>query len=188
MIVLDAVDESEYNERQDFVNLISSHLHKLPSYIRFVITTRPVQCLLDRFVKLNPLYIKPDNEENLNDLKLVLWEKIQSPVSADLIDNLARKSQGLMLYAFFLTEIFQGDYSKCEMGSLPKGIEEHYENYFQRLERELKTSLEISDDKFLSFLSVLAVAKESLPEAFAATVFGFEHRVDAKRKTAIYSY
>ena len=38
MIVLDAVDESEYNGRQDFANLIVSHLHKLPSYIRFVIT------------------------------------------------------------------------------------------------------------------------------------------------------
>ena len=185
MIVLDAVDESEYHGRQDFANLIASHLHKLPSYICFVITTRPVQGLLDRFVELNPLYIKPDDEGNLNDLKLVLWEKIQSPVSADLIDNLAKKSQGVMLYAFFLTEIYQGDYSMHELGSLPKGIEEHYENYFQRLERELKNSLEISDDKFLSFLSALVVAKESLPEAFAAAVFGFEQRVDAKRKTAI---
>ena len=183
MIVLDAVDESEYNERQDFANLIASHLHKLPSFIRFVITTRPVENLLNTFVKLNPLYIKPDDERNLNDLKLVLSEKIQSPVLADLIDSLATKSQGLMLYAFFLTEMYQGDYSMYEISSLPRGIEEQYENYFQRLESELKTSLEISDDKFLSFLSVLAVAKESLPEAFAAAVFGFEHRVEAKRKT-----
>ena len=183
MIVLDAVDESEYNERQDFANLIASHLHKLPSYIRFVITTRPIQDLLDRFVKLNPLYIKPDDERNLNDLKLVLSEKIHCPVSADLIDSLAKTSQGLMLYAFFLGEIYQGNYSTCDISILPRGIDEHYENYFQRLERELKTSLEISDDKFFSFLSVLAVAKESLPEAFSASVFGFEGPVEAKRKT-----
>ena len=183
MIVLDAVDESEYNERQDFANLIASHLHKLPSYIRFVITTRPVENLLNMFVKLNPLYIEPDDERNLNDLKLVLSEKIRSPVSADLIDSLATKSQGLMLYAFFLTEMYQGDYSMSDISSFPKGIEDYYENYFQRLERELKTSLEISDDKFLNFLSVLAVAKESLPEAFVAAVFGFEGPVEAKRKT-----
>jgi len=88
-----------------------------------------------------------------------------------------------MLYAFFLTEIYQGDYSMFEIDSLPKGIEDYYESYFQRLERELKTSLEIPDDKFLSFLSVLAVAKESLPEAFATGVFGFEHRAEAKRQT-----
>ena len=185
MIVLDAIDESEYNERQDFANLIARRLHKLPSYIRFVITTRPVENLLNTFVKLNPLYIEPDDKRNLNDLKLVLSEKIRSPVSADLIDILAKMSQGVMLYAFFLTEIYQGDYSMHELGSLPKGIEEHYENYFQRLELELKNSLEISDEKFLSFLSALVVAKESLPEAFAAAVFGFEQRVDAKRKTAI---
>ena len=183
MVVLDAVDESEYNGRQDFANLIAHHLHKLPSYIRFVITTRPVQNLLNTFVKLNPLYITPDDERNLSDLKLVLSKKIQSPVSADFIDTLATKSQGLMLYAFFLTEIHQGDYSMFEIDSLPKGIEDYYENYFQRLECEFKTSLQISDDAFLSILSALAIAKESLPEAFAAAVFGFEHGVEAKRKT-----
>ena len=183
MVVLDAVDESEYNGRQDFANLIAHHLHKLPSYIRFVITTRPVQNLLNTFVKLNPLYITPDDERNLSDLKLVLSKKIQSPVSLDFIDTLATKSQGLMLYAFFLTEIHQGDYSMFEIDSLPKGIEDYYENYFQRLECEFKTSLQISDDAFLSILSALAIAKESLPEAFAAAVFGFQHGVEAKRKT-----
>ena len=182
MIVLDAVDESEYNERQDFANLIARRLHKLPSYIRFVITTRPVENLLNMFVKLNPLYIEPNDKRNLNDLKLVLSEKIRSPVSADFIDSLTTKSQGLMLYAFFLTEMYQGDYSMSDISSFPKGIEDYYENYFQRLERELKTSLEISDDKLLNFLSVLAVAKESLPEAFVAAVFGFEGPVEAKRK------
>ena len=184
MIVLDAVDESEFNGRQDFANLIARRLHKLPSYIRFLVTTRPIENLLNTFVKLNPLYIKPDDKRNLDDVKLVLSEKIQCPVSADLIDSLATKSQGLMLYAFLLTEMSQGEYSMFEIDSLPRGIEDYYENYFQRLERELKTSLEISDDKFFSFLSILAVGKESLPEAFAAAVFGFEYGVDAKRKTA----
>ena len=41
LIVLDAVDESTYDGRQELACLISNHFHKLPSYIRFVITTRP---------------------------------------------------------------------------------------------------------------------------------------------------
>ena len=114
---------------------------------------------------------------------MVLSKKIQSPVSADLIDSLVTKSQGVMLYAFFLSEMYRCDYSMFEIDSLSRDIEDYYKNYLQRLERQLKTSLEISDDKFLSFLSILAVAKESLPEAFAAAVFEFEHRVEAKRKT-----
>ena len=84
---------------------------------------------------------------------------------------------------FFLAKYIRATIQRMHWTFLPRGIEEHYENYFQRLERELKTSLEISDDKFLSFLSVLALAKESLPEALAVSVFGFEGPVDAKRKT-----
>ena len=50
LIVLDALDESADNERDELVHLISHHLHKLPSYIRFVITTRPEKSLIDSIV------------------------------------------------------------------------------------------------------------------------------------------
>ena len=82
-------------------------MHKLPFYLRFLITTRPEKKLLNTFTKLNPLFIEANDERNLNDIKLVLQDKIPSSnhPTADFINSLAQKSNGLMLYAFFLTEI-----------------------------------------------------------------------------------
>jgi hypothetical protein len=175
LIVLDAVDESEYHGRHELANLISNYLHTLPSYIRFLITTRPEKNLIDKFKQLNPLYIEPNDERNLFDLKLVLQERISeaSARTADLIANLAEKSDGLMLYAFFLSEIYNDKSSMFSIDSLPQGIGEYYERYFRRLERELDL-LKISEDKFSSLLSALAVAKEPLPEAFLVTLLGLD--------------
>ena len=136
LIVLDALDESANNERGELVHLISNHLHKLPSYIRFVITTRPEKSLIDRLEKLNPLYIRGDDPRNLHDLKIVLQKRIlkASPSKAELIDRLAEKSDGLMLYSFFLSEIYNDDPSTFAVDNLPNGIGEHYEGFFRRLE------------------------------------------------------
>ena len=175
LIVLDAVDESEYHGRHELANLISNHLHTLPSYIRFLITTRPEKNLINKFKQLNPLYIEPNDERNLFDLKLVLQERISeaSARTADLIANLAEKSDGLMLYAFFLSEIYNEESSMFNIDNLPQGIGDYYERYFRRLERELDL-LKISEDKFSSLLSALAVAKEPLPEAFLVTLLGLD--------------
>ena len=175
LIVLDALDESADNERDELVHLISHHLPKLPSYIRFVITTRPEKSLIDRLEKLNPLYIRGDDPRNVDDLKIVLRERIleTSPNTAELIDRLAEKSDGLMLYSFFLSEIYNDDPSTFTVDSLPNGIGEHYEGFFRRLESQLGL-LEISDDKFISLLSALAVSKEPLPDAFVQSLLGVE--------------
>ena len=174
LIVLDALDESANKEREELVHLISHHLHKLPSYIRFVITTRPEKSLMDRLEKLNPLYIRGDDPRNLHDLKMVLQEGIlgTSPSKAELIDRLAEKSDGLMLYAFFLTEVYNDKSSKFNIDNLPNGIEEHYNGYFRRLESQLLGSYEISKEKFFSFLSALAVSRDPLPNAFVEILLG----------------
>ena len=176
LIVLDALDESVKNERDELAHFISNHLHKLPSYIRFVITTRPEKNLIDRLEKLNPLYIRGDDPRNLHDLKMVLEERIveTSPSKAELIDRLAEKSDGLMLYAFFLSEIYNDDPSTFTVDNLPNGIGEHYEGFFRRLEGQLGL-LEISDDKFISLLSALAVSREPLPDAFVQSLLGVEN-------------
>ena len=177
LIVLDALDESADNERDELVHLISHHLHKLPSYIRFLITTRPEKSLIDRLEKLNPLYIRGDDPRNLHDLKMVFEERIleASSSKAELIDRLAEKSDGLMLYSFFLSEIYNDDPSIFAVDNLPNGIGEHYQGFFRRLESQLLGLLEISDDKFISLLSALAVSREPLPDSFVQCLLGVEN-------------
>lgn len=60
-IVLAALDESEHEGRQDLANLIGNLFHKLPSNISFLITKRPVKNRIEKFEKLNPLFIQAND-------------------------------------------------------------------------------------------------------------------------------
>ena len=186
LIVLDAVDESEYRGRDELAELISNRFHELPPYLRFLITTRPEKNLIFAFRRLNPLSMQANDKENLNDIKLVLQDKIPSSNQSapDFIDSLAQKCDGSMLHAFVLTEMYKENISIHTMESLPGNVEGYYAGCFKRLEGELLQLVGISGDRFLSFLSALAVAKEPFPVGFLGTLFGFENRADEKEKIA----
>ena len=186
LIVLDAVDESEYKGRGELAELISNRFNELPSYLRFLITTRPEKNLVIPFRKLNPLSMQANNEENLNDIKLFLQSKIprSNQPTPNFIDNLAKKCDGSMLYAFVLTEMYKDDISIHTIDSLPENVEGYYVDCFKRLESELFNLLGVGEKRFLSFLSALAVSNEPLPEGFLGTLFGFENPADAKDKVA----
>jgi hypothetical protein len=185
LIVLDAVDEREYQERDELAELISNQFYKLPSYLRFLITTRPENNLLFAFARLNPSCPQANVKLNLNDIKLVKQNLediklvLQDKIPSSNINSLAQDCNGSMLHAFLLTEM-----CKMNIHTLPRNIEGYYKDYFQRLQIDLLKHLGVSGEKFLSFLTALAFANEPLPEAFLRTLFGFENTADAKQKVA----
>ena len=186
LIVLDAVDESEYRRRNELAELISNRFHELPSYLRFLITSRPQDNLVFAFRELKPLSMQANDKENLSDIKIVLQDKIPSSnrSAPDFINSLAQKSDGSMLYAYILTEWYKHNSSVFLIDSLPRNVEGYFKICFERLERDLLKHVGVSRTSFLSFLGALAVAKEPLPEGFLGTIFGFENPADAKDKLA----
>ncbi|XP_046858577.1 uncharacterized protein LOC124452027 [Xenia sp. Carnegie-2017] len=158
LVVLDALDECGYSERDDLANLLANHLHKLPLCFRFVITTRPNEAALNKFEKLNPLFINCSDDRNLEDIKFLIEKRIGSTDSlSNFKDILAEKADGLMLLASLLSsEVKNQDLLK---GSIPKDLNEYYKICLTRLSKEL----DISNEKFQSILNTLAVAKEPLP-------------------------
>ena len=166
LIVIDALDECLQEERYELVDLITRHFHKFPRFIRFLITTRSEKDIALKFQGLNPMFLVPDDKRNLNDLRLFFEDKLlttmRHPSQEELVKNLVKKSEGLMLYASFLCKLSKDGSIKSSIESLPKGIEVIYETYFDRLENELKI-LGIEEETFLSLLSVIAVAKQPLP-------------------------
>ncbi|XP_046858024.1 uncharacterized protein LOC124451455 isoform X2 [Xenia sp. Carnegie-2017] len=156
LVVLDALDECGYPERDDLANLIANHLHKLPHCFRFVITTRPNEVALNKFEKLNPLFINCSDDRNLEDIKFLISDSL-----SNLKDILVEKADGLMLLASLLSsEVKNLDLLK---GSISKDLSEYYEICLIRLSEELFYSFDISNKKFQSILNALAVAKEPLP-------------------------
>ena len=176
LIVIDGLDESDYHDRNELLEVIANHFCKLPMWIRFLVTSRPERNIAKTLRHLQPFQLEAEDEQNQNDIKRFIGKKLECIPEAentnDIVENLVKKSEGLMLYAYFLllyieenpSVLKQGD----EKGNLPLGISSVYHRYFKRLESELMTELGINEDSFLNFLSALAASIEPLPIDFAS--------------------
>ena len=168
LIVIDALDECRQEEKQKLVDLITKHFHKFPRFIRFLFTTRPETDIARKFQELNPLFLEPDDERNLKDLRLFFEDKLTTiseyVLGEEIYQKLVQKSEGLMLYASFLCKLSENGSIISNTEDLPGGTEEIYDRYFNRLEGEFR-NLGIDEKQFLKFLNVIAVSKRPLPLA-----------------------
>ena len=186
LLVIDGLDESEYKGRNELLDVIANHFCTLPSWVRFCVTARPEVNIAGRLKKFNPVQLKQDDEENLKDIRLFLERQlsnvIQSGFEEVVISELARKAAGHILYAYLMVDFINKNFSSFtpeDLGrTLPSGVSSVYQNYFERLEKELKSieELTISADQFLTFLSAFAAAQEPLPLDFVSKML----RSDAK--------
>ena len=181
LLVLDALDESEYKGRNELLDVIVNHFIKLPRWIRFLVTTRPEVNISNSLSDLQPLYLETSDDDNKRDIRLFLEKQLDQVIpNSDkeaVLNALVEKSDGVILYAYFLVDFIQKNVHLLTPyhldGSLPLGISSVYLSYFKRLEKEFCKELEIDEDNFLGFLSVVMAAKEPLPLGFIPKMFQF---------------
>ena len=178
LMVIDGLDESEYQGRNELLDVIAIQFCKLPSWIRFVVTTRPASTIVEKLKQLKPLELQSDDEKNLEDIRVFFRKELQLVVKPnnfdEFLERLVLKSEGLMLYAHFLILSISKNASVLNEGelkdSLPTGISSVYHLYFKRLETELKTKLEIKEEHFLNLLSAITASREPLPVGFVSKI------------------
>ena len=176
LMVIDGLDESEYQGRNELLDVIANQFCKLPIWIRFLVTTRPALNIAEKLKHLKPLKLKSNDAENIEDVRVFCLKRLQRVVKlenvGEFIEKLVLKSEGLMLYAHFLilaiTEnpsvFHEGDL----VGSSPSGITAVYHSYFKRLERELIKELNVREEHLLNLLSAITASREPLPMAFVS--------------------
>ena len=178
LMVIDGLDESEYQGRSELLDVIANQFCKLPIWIRFLVTTRPALNIAERLKHLKPLELQSDGEENLEDVRVFCLKRLEHVVKpanvGELVERLVLKSEGLMLYAHFLilstTESASISHEGDLVGSSPSGISAVYHSYFKRLERELINELNIREEHFLNLLSSITASREPLPVGFVSKV------------------
>ena len=179
LVVIDALDESEYQGRNELLEVIGTYFNKLPIWIRFLVTTRPEINIWDRLKGLRPLLLEPDDEENIKDIGH-LFERNLRPMfqvnnHESILTELVQKSEGIILRAQLLVDFIKEKFSVLKRehldGIIPLGISSVYQSYFKRLETELCKQLNMSEDMFLSLLSVIVASREPLPLGFVSNFF-----------------
>ena len=178
LMVIDGLDESEYQGRNQLFDAISNHFCKLPTWIRFLVTTRSSTNITENLKHLKPFELKSDGEKNLKDIRVLFQKKLQHVIKPenvdDIVERLVLKSEGLMLCAHFL--VLHITENKTLLGELdlddvlPLGVSSVYPSYFRRLENELFKELGIKKEHFTNFVSAVAFSREPLPVSFVSKV------------------
>ena len=176
LIVIDGLDESEYQGRNELLDVIANQFCKLPIWIRFLVTTRPALNIAEKLKHLKPLKLKSNDAENIEDVRVFCLKRLQRVVKlenvGEFIEKLVLKSEGLMLYAHFLILAITENPSVFHEGDLvggsPSGITAVYHSYFKRLERELIKELYVREEHLQNLLSAITASREPLPMAFVS--------------------
>ena len=174
LMVIDGVDESEFQGRNELLDVISNYFQGLPLWIRFLVTTRPEINIAEILKNLQPLQLDPNVKENGKDIYLCFEKQIsqllQSEHRGNILEALVQKSEGVMLYAHYLIDFIKKEVPVLTPelldSILPSGISSVYHSYFKRLENELCKELNVTEEQFLNFLSAVAAAREPLPLGF----------------------
>ncbi len=191
LMVIDGLDESEYQGRNDLLDVIAKQFCKLPQWIRFFVTTRSEINIADSLKHLQPIQLEENQEENLKDIQLFfemeLIHKTEEEHKDILLQKLVTKSEGVFLYAYFLIDFIQKNVLLLTPGqlesTLPLGISSVYLSHFKRLENELCKELKIEEDQMLSFLCALTASREPLPVAFVSRLLiPSERSLSAQRR------
>ena len=174
LIIIDALDESEYRGRNELLEVISKYFKKLPLWIRFLVTTRSEMNIWERLKWLSPLVLESKNEENLLDIRILMEHHLSPLLPARnqefILEKLVGMSEGVILCAHFLIDFVKKSVPTLTLefleSAIPSGISSVYLSYFKRLETDLSKELKITEDQFFSFLNAITAAREPLPMEF----------------------
>ena len=176
LMVIDGLDESDYQERNELLNVLANHLCKLPCWIRFLCTTRPERNIAEALKHLKPFQLESNDDKNMEDIKRFIENSTEHLIKPEkkgaIVEKLVKKCEGLMLYSYFLVVFIEENKSVLDQenldDSLPLAISSAYHSHFKRLENELKKELGVHEDTFLKLVSAVTTSREPLPIHFVA--------------------
>ena len=115
LIVIDALDESKTDIKNEFLELISGKFPELPPWVKILITSRPELQVRNYLKHFNPVEIRPDDHphNHRNDIKHYITHFLPD-VAEDTLSSFILKCDGSFLYANYLVN----ELKEMDSGSL----------------------------------------------------------------------
>ncbi|XP_044173494.1 uncharacterized protein LOC114977220 [Acropora millepora] len=113
LVIIDALDETNYKSREDFLELLKVRFPLLPKWLVFFITSRPENTVNLYLQRYNPC-IKicagngQDDDYYLQheaDIKRFLEKKVNFSELPYSVEDVVAKCNGLFLYAFYISKV-----------------------------------------------------------------------------------
>ena len=181
LVIIDALDETEYESREDFLDLIMRRFLMLPQWLVFFITSRPEDCVQFRLKKYKScIKICAGNRENVKfyqkheeDIKLYLEKSVDFSRLPNSVDDIAKKCNGLFLYAFYIVralsnQLHSGVFSQLD-DLFPGDIEDFFMQNFSRVFPK------VGADLYKKLFGCVVVAPSPLPVSFISFILQIEN-------------
>ena len=181
LVIIDALDETEYESREDFLDLVMRRFLMLPQWLVFFITSRPEDCVQFRLKKYKScIKICAGNRENVKfyqqheqDIKLYLEKSVDFSRLPISVDDIAKKCDGLFLYAFYIVralsnQLHSGVFSQLD-DLFPGDIEEFFMQNFRRVFPK------VGADLYKKLFGCVVVAPSPLPVSFISLILQREN-------------
>ena len=183
LVVIDALDETRYESREDFLDLIMNRFPILPKWLVFFITSRPENTVQLRLKKYNPcVRICAGNVEHHNffqqhdqDIKLFLRNNADVSGLPFSVDDVANKCKGSFLYAFYIAKdlnVARQSGKSFQLGDLfPGDFDTYLHKNFKRVFAKVGSGL------FKKLFGCAIVAPAPLPVSFISYVLQKENSI-----------
>lgn len=153
LVIIDALDETDYTSREDFLCLIKERFPRLSEGLVFFITSRPEDVVQTRLKNYNPcVRICAGNSEQKSfyqqheeDIQQYLINNVNFSRLRFSVEDVAKKCNGLFLYAFYIAKKLNDllDSGKTPLPSdlFPSDIEDFFRTNLQRVYDKVGTDL-----------------------------------------------
>ena len=170
LIIIDALDECEFESYSELVKLINREFIKLPKCFSVILTTRPDQKFTQQLRKIRPVFeLIPSDPQNIKDITLFLSDVLKGKINPEEyevgLNLLVKKSEGMFLYFHYAIDtLIEQEHLTLEVleSLLPDGIDDYYDQNFQRIYKSL------GHEKYHLLLQAVVAAKTDLPQEMVA--------------------
>lgn len=181
LVIIDALDETGYESREDFLDLLMHRFPLLPKWLVFFITSRPEDTVQFRLKNYNPcVKICAGNSENVTfyqqheqDIKRFLEKGLDFSHIPYSVEDITKKCSGLFLYAYYIVEVLNDPSRSGKIGLLsdlfPGKIDDFFRENFQRI------FYKVEADLYRKLFSCVIAAPSPLPLSFISFILEKEN-------------
>ena len=180
LVIIDALDETEYESREDFFYVIKKALPRLPQWLLFFITSRPEDSVQGRLETYKPCIriCAGDSEErgfyqqHEQDIQRFLLKEIDFSYVPYSVDEVTKKCNGLFLHAFYIAQGLKDSIKSHRVNQqtdlFPGDIDDFFLENFQRVFDK------VGVDLYRKLFGCIIAAPSPLPMSFISYVLNRE--------------
>ena len=181
LVVIDALDETQYKSRDDFLDLIMNRFPLLPEWLVFFITSRPEETVQFRLNKYNPcIKICAGSSAHFNvyqqherDIKLFLEKRVDFSHLSYSAEDVTKACNGLFLYAFYISRILRDPVHSGKINQLSDLFPGDIDSFF--LQNFKRVFDKVGADVYWKLFGCAIVAPFPLPLSFISFILQREN-------------